>query len=116
MTEDHRFIIQLCHLLHYYGLRLGVDELLDALRAVDQGIVVGSLKRTIRILWCRTPAQEKVFDQVWAIIERETMKARPVLAASPRPTEPPLLPASTTQTPSKSHAPIQELSQQVAAT
>jgi uncharacterized protein with von Willebrand factor type A (vWA) domain len=60
------------------GLNLGVDELLDALKAVAGGLGAGSpdaLRQVARLLWCNSPDEMREFDIVWATVVPDSQAA-----------------------------------------
>lgn len=62
-------------LLRQKGLKLGVGELLSALKAVEGGFGEdeASLGETLQIIWCHSPSQQSLFNAIWeSLIDTST--------------------------------------------
>lgn len=62
-------------LLRQKGFKLGVKELLSALKAVGGGFGEdeAALRETLQIMWCHSPSQQSLFNAIWeSLIDTST--------------------------------------------
>ncbi|MBP1468315.1 VWA domain-containing protein [Candidatus Chloroploca sp. M-50] len=74
------FVITLFLALRQQGLVLGVGELLAVLDITDaswQPEADEQARLPIRLVWCHSPAEEQIFDDVWATTLARTMQGAP---------------------------------------
>jgi len=69
--ELRDIVIRVFHQLQQRGVKLGLRELLDAIKLVETnyaGDDAARLQQAIRVLWCRSPEEEFQFDRRWSAV------------------------------------------------
>jgi len=94
--DYQKLVIRLFNRLRDRGFRLGVGEMLDALKLLEGGWIVNSseeLRQDLRLLWPRTDAQDDRFNEAWdeiltedaAPAVSEPIKSKPREEVGPEP-------------------------------
>lgn len=71
------------------GFQIGMRELLDVMRAIEEGFCVsgpGAMKDVARLIWCYSPTERYDFDRIWAEFEPQLQRlTKPASDASKSP-------------------------------
>lgn len=69
MTDYTSQIMQCFMRLRHEGLVLGMEELMDATRAIDSGLLdedVNSIKELLNLIWCKSATERMMMLRVWS--------------------------------------------------
>ncbi len=84
--SDEQFLPYLFNDLRQQGLNIGLAELLVAQQAIDGGFGQSEeqLAQTLRLLWCKSPHEEIIFQEVWATSETALDLAKETPTSEPQ--------------------------------
>lgn len=80
MTDYTTQIMQCFMRLRHEGLVLGMEELMDATRAIDSGLLdedAGSVKDLLTLIWCKSATERMMLFRVWSDVVQHIPEQEP---------------------------------------
>ena len=83
MSNYNQYIKQCFLQLRHEGLLLGMEELLDAITAVAEGLSNvddDSVGDILSLIWCKSATENMIFNRVWSNVTKDILEEEPVIS------------------------------------